>query len=130
MEILVLLFVVAAIVFYLIADPIDHLAESQDSHDPRFRAVKIKPCEQACQAALQCSSIIFLSGQAPKLPLNACDRMTACDCQFRHYADRRQQDDRRSNGYVMRDMYYQGERRSAKRVGRRASDPYSDMVSA
>ena len=41
MEILVLLFVVAAIVFYLIADPIDNLAESQDSHDPRFRAVKI-----------------------------------------------------------------------------------------
>lgn len=130
MEVLVLLFVVVAIVFYLMAEPIDHLADTQDSHDLRYRAVKIKPCEQACQAALQCSPIIFLSGQAPKLPLNACDRMNNCDCQFRHYADRRQQEDRRDAGYTMRDMYYQEERRSAKRIGRRASDRYSDMVSA
>lgn len=130
MEVLVLLFVVVAIVFYLMAEPIDHLADTQGSNDPRYRAVKIKPCEQACQAALQCSPIIFLSRQAPKLPLNACDRMSNCDCQFRHYADRRQQDDRRDTGYAMRDMYYQDERRSAKRVGRRTSDRYSNMVSA
>lgn len=130
MEILVLLFVVVAIVFYLMAEPIDPMADTQDSNDLRYRAVKIKPCEQACQAALQCSPIIFLSGQAPKLPLNACDRMNNCDCQFQHYADRRQQDDRRDASYAMRDMYYQEERRSAKRIGRRASDRYSDMVSA
>lgn len=130
MEVLVLLFMVVAIVFYLIAEPVEHLADSQETNDPRYRAVKIKPCKQSCQAALQCSSIIFLSGRAPKLPLNACDRMTNCDCQFRHYADRRQHDDRRSAGYVMRDIYYQDERRSAKRVGRRASDRLSSMVSA
>lgn len=120
MEILVLLFVVAAIVFYLIAEPVDHLADSRESNDPRYRAVKIQPCKQPCQAALQCSPIIFLSAQAPKLLLNACDQMVDCDCQFRHYADRRQQEDRRNAGYVKHDMYHQGDRRSAKRVGRRA----------
>lgn len=130
MEILVLLFVVAAIVFYLVAEPVDHLADSQDSYDPRYRAVTIKPCKQACQPALRCSSIIFLSAQAPKLPLNACDRIADCDCQFRHYADRRQREDRRDSSYVMRDMFYQNERRAAKRVGRRVSDRYSNMVSA
>lgn len=130
MEILLFLFVaimVGALVFSLTAELAPPDIDVME--DNPYPAVKIQPCKNACQAATQTSQIIFLSSQAPKLPLNACDRIADCDCQFRHYSDRRQHDVRRNTGYVMRDIYYQDERRSAKRVGRRASDRFSSMVS-
>lgn len=123
MEILLFLFVAGALIFYLTAEPAVTNIDGLD--DPRYRAVKVKPCKNACQAASQTTQIIFLASQAPKLPLNACDRIAECDCQFRHFADRRHQEDRRNYSYVMRDMSQHKERRATKRVGRRASDQYS-----
>lgn len=128
MEILILLFVLAAIAWYLMAEPEDSKFERKASDDPRYRAVKIKPCKSPCQAVLQTSQIIFLASQAPKLPLNACDRITVCDCQFRHYLDRRQQEERRNNSYIISDVSEYGDRRSVKHIGRRASDQYSVSV--
>lgn len=123
MEILVLLFVVGAFIFYLTADSASERFTVADEQN--YPAVKVKPCTNACQAAVQTSQLTFLTNQAPRLPLNACDRIGECDCQFRHYADRRQQEDRRDGSYVMRDMYRQEERRGKKRIGRRAADRYS-----
>ncbi|MEX1199986.1 MAG: hypothetical protein WEB02_04285 [Methylophaga sp.] len=124
MELLLLLFVVVALIFYLTAEPAEHLSSKPMPTDRRYRAVKIKPCENACQAAVQTSQIIFLTTRAPRLPLNACDRMVSCDCQFRHFADRRRREDRR-DGYGMRDMYQQNERRAVSRIGRRQADRYN-----
>ncbi|MDT8310040.1 MAG: hypothetical protein RQ732_01220 [Methylophaga sp.] len=98
MEILLFLFVSGALIFYFTAKPATTNIDELD--DPRYRAVKIKPCKNACQAASQTTQIIFLASQAPKLPLNACDRIAECDCQFRHFADRWQQQDRRTDSYV------------------------------
>lgn len=130
MEILILVFVVAAFIFYLTAEPNQTQGRRDFSVESQYPAVKIKPCEHACQAAAQTAQIIFLAANAPKLPLNACDRIGDCDCQFRHYADRRQQEDRRDGSFVMRDLYAQGERRGAKRIGRRASDRFSVALTA
>ncbi len=123
MEMLLFLFVVGALIFYLMAAPKAHKISTLDNH--RYPAVKIRPCKNACQAVTQASQIVFLSSQSPKLPLNACDRIAECDCQFRHFADRRQQEDRREDEYMMHDVFHHRERRDDKRVGRRVSDRYS-----
>lgn len=123
MEILLLLFVIGTLVFYVTAKPAPSNLNALDNH--RYPAVKIRPCDNACQAAKHTSQTIFLSSKAPKLPFNACDRIAECDCQFRHFADRRQQEDRRNYSYVMRDIAQHRERRATKRIGRRVSDRYS-----
>lgn len=123
MEFFVFLFIVGALIFYLTAVPKTPKIYALDNY--RYPAVKIRPCKNACQAATQTSQIVFLALQAPKLPLNACDRIADCDCQFRHFADRRQQEDRRDGDYMMHDVLQHRERRAVKRVGRRVSDEYS-----
>lgn len=123
MEILVLIFVVVAFIFYLTADSKSEKFTVSDEQN--YPAVKIEPCTNSCQAAMHVSQLTFLTNQAPKLPLTACDRIGECDCKYRHYSDRRQQEDRRTDSFAMRDMYQQDERRGKKRVGRRAEDRYS-----
>lgn len=125
MEILLFLLVaivVATLVFFVTTEPAPSNIDVMD--DSPYPAVKIQPCKDACQAASQTAKLIFLTSQAPKLPLNACDRIGECDCQFRHYADRRRHDDRRDGRYAMRDMSQQKDRRIPKHVGRRVSDHY------
>ncbi len=122
MEFFLFLFLVGALIFYVTAVP---KAPKIYALDSRYPAVKIRPCKNACQASTQTSRIIFLALQAPKLPLNACDRIADCDCQFRHFGDRRQQEDRRDGYYMMHDAVQHRERRAPKRVGRRVSDHYS-----
>ncbi|HSG93096.1 MAG TPA: hypothetical protein VK999_05230 [Methylotenera sp.] len=127
MEILLFLMVaiiVGALVFYLTMELPS--PESDVVEDHPYPAVKIQPCKDACQAARKTSQVIFLSTQAPKLPLNACDRIADCGCQFRHFGDRRQHEDRRAVDYVVPEVLQHRDRRAAaKRVGRRVSDQYS-----
>ncbi len=126
MEILLFLFMaimVGVLVFSLttVLEPSD--IEVMEEHP--YPAVKIQPCKNACQAAAQTSQIIFLSSHAPKLPLNACDRIADCGCQFRHFADRRQQEDRREVDYVVPEAIQHRDRRAVRRTGRRVNDKYS-----
>jgi hypothetical protein len=79
-----------------------------------FHAVGVKPGQTCCQAALAIKGQRFLSAEAPKLPLKACD--TACSCVYAHYDDRRSGSDRR--------MRASGTRHDRRRSGgRRATDP-------
>lgn len=126
MEILLFLFVaimVGALVYSLTAELEPPDIDVIEDHP--YPAVKIQPCKNACQAATQTSPIVFLSSQAPKLPLNACDRIADCGCQFRHFGDRRQHEDRREVDYVVPEVIQHRDRRADRRVGRRVSDQYS-----
>jgi len=60
-----------------------------------FHAVAIVPGSNCCQAARQLSGTLFLSTQAPPLPLPHCE-VDACRCRYAHHADRRTGDDRRN----------------------------------
>ncbi len=123
MEILLFLFVaimVGTLVFYVTTEPAPSNIEVMEFHP--YPAVKIQPCKDACQAATQTSQVIFLSTQSPKLPLKACDCFVDCDCQFRHFTDRRQKGERRDGYHMMHNVTQNKERRAAKLVGRRVSD--------
>jgi hypothetical protein len=62
----------------------------------RFRAVRVVPAANACAAARRASQQRVLLTAAPRLPLEACDRIMRCRCRFKHYGDRRCGDDRRA----------------------------------
>lgn len=72
-------------------------ADSQGP-DTTYHAVSIVYAANACKAARDMEGRRFLSGVAPKLPLDRCD-VTACKCRFAHHNDRRRGTDRR-NPYV------------------------------
>lgn len=59
-----------------------------------YHAVAIVPALGCCKAATELKGRRFLSAEAPKIPLAACDAAT-CKCRFNHYDDRRDERDRR-----------------------------------
>lgn len=61
----------------------EHLRGSNPWH-----AVSIQPGAKRCEAATALLGRRFLSSEAPRLPLAACDE-PACQCRFRKYDDRR-----------------------------------------
>jgi hypothetical protein len=91
-------------------------------HKHPYAAVRIKPHQHACNTAFDMSHRVFLVSEAPKLPLNGCDKTESCRCGYVHYDDRRLGRDRRGESIVMRDAYSKKERRSEERQGRRKRD--------
>jgi hypothetical protein len=83
-------------------------------HD--YRAVSIVPGSCACAAALNLKGKRSLPEQLPGLPLPGCNAET-CGCKFKHYADRRDRDDRRSvyTGMQSTQRAATGERRNDAR---------------
>ena len=67
----------------------------EDSTRSDYHAVSIKFDRNACKAAQKISGRRFLSGAAPRLPLQECD-VPECNCRFAHHKDRRSSTDRRS----------------------------------
>ena len=57
-----------------------------------YHAVSIVPGGRHCRACLHVEGLRFLSGDAPSLPLPACDMACdmACGCVYQHHADRRE----------------------------------------
>ena len=88
-----------------------------------YAAVKIDPCDFPCSPAFDSAARIFLSRDAPTLPLNNCDRTSRCRCKYIHYDDRRQNhEDRRSGSLVMQDVFNGENRRMNSKRGRRKDD--------
>jgi len=54
----------------------------------RWHAVAIVGTTTCCAAARACKDSRFLSVEAPRLPLAACDA-SCCDCRYVHFEDRR-----------------------------------------
>lgn len=92
--------------------------EGETQH--RWRAVSIIPGERCCRSAQRCGSHRWLSTQAPRLPLPACDA-AVCDCRYRHHPDRRSRSRRRVDREEIARHFEGTDRRRADR-GRRASD--------
>lgn len=62
----------------------------------KYHAVSIEPSLLAptCPALHGIENVRFLANEAPMIPLPECDQGRACDCRYKHFDDRRQ-DERR-----------------------------------
>lgn len=95
----------------------------------RHTAVEIVPHEDgSCEAARSLVGTRFLSAEAPRFPLQGCDR-PQCDCTYRHHPDRRMDIRRAADlGFTVlsRMLFRDANRRNAKTPGRRATDRGSE----
>ncbi len=82
----------------------------------RYHAVAVKSSDIACSASRQLKSHVFLSAEAPQIPLTECSSAEICDCTYEHYDDRRRHG--RRNLFATKKPA--SDRRS--RRGRRATD--------
>lgn len=77
----------------------------------RFHAVSIQPCSHACNAARKISHKRFLANEVSSLPIAGCDA-SRCQCTYKHYADRRQRQERRHASLAMEHIYSRHEHRA------------------
>jgi len=54
-----------------------------------WHAVSIATNKRCCQASIAAKSRRFLSGEAPRLPLEGCSQPKKCICVYKHFNDRR-----------------------------------------
>lgn len=94
---------------------------------PSFRSVSIVAGENACEAVRKLRGVRFLCKEAPLVPLADCDAR-CCECHYRHFSDRRQEDRRDLYGRHIT-TYLGQERRTRKRDRRRDYAPTIRMVS-
>jgi hypothetical protein len=57
--------------------------------EPGYHSVVIDCGEEGCAAALAREGTVYLSSEAPLIPLPECDQSRCC-CRYRHRQDRRQ----------------------------------------
>ena len=90
--------------------------------DPTYPAVSVDPSPGACCEAVQeFAEKRFLISDAPVLPLDACDRFAQCQCRYKKWVDRRQED-RRFIVAGMAGQYFKGDEQRALKRGRRNTD--------
>lgn len=94
-------------------------ARAQRRSGQHWHAVSITGPSSACAAAQACKGKRYLSGEAPRLPLEGCDA-ARCECRYRHFADRRG-DPRREDETAAKQQAGKGNDRRTSR-GRRATD--------
>ena len=85
-----------------------------------FHGIEIVPGGNACKDAQSISHKRFLSDEAPRLPLDQCERPQGCDCKYKHFVDRRTDEARRASDAGLPQNDYPEEKR--QRVGRRITD--------
>lgn len=72
------------------------MSKPKPKHAP-YRAVSIHPSAVgSCEASHAIEDQRFLSSEAPLLPLHGCSDPNGCRCKYKHWDDRRQEDDRRT----------------------------------
>ena len=89
--------------------------------DTKWRSVKIRPGLISCDRVAETAGIVFLSQEAPTLPLENCTE-TECRCHYIFLDDRRSGTDRRIELGKLDQFFptYEGERRQVE--GRRFAD--------
>jgi hypothetical protein len=87
-----------------------------------WHAVSVVTGRWCCEAARGQLGTRYLSREAPRLPLDACNSPESCSCMYRHHADRRAPTPRRKDDVmgVRRTTTTANDRRSLR--GRRAED--------
>jgi hypothetical protein len=86
----------------------------------RYHCVSVVAGAKACPAALELRDTRLLSADAPRLPLDACDRPSDCDCRYQHFDDRRAGPRRAGERGGFADPWMNTERRRSR--GRRSTD--------
>lgn len=121
MRYLFLLLVVAAVAaaFFWFRKKYPTTADSRPASN-RFHAVTIRFRPGACPAVQALAKTRFLAKEAPRLPLDECTVPT-CQCEYKHYDDRRDDEDRREES-VAGALRYEGEQRRHSRRDRRKSN--------
>jgi hypothetical protein len=74
-----------------------------------------------CRAAMACAGKRYLSSDAPRLPLPACDART-CKCRYEHHEDRRNAARRASDVVGQHSLRTWNGKEQRGRSGRRATD--------
>jgi len=87
----------------------------------KYHAVRVIPCDKACDTARLISSKIFLTNELSQLPLESCQKTNECTCIFKHYDDRRADESRRNDSVIFQDTF-SGENHRMKKRGRRGDD--------
>ena len=124
---------VMAVIVFLLFRPYDYGAGHEapadaaggavgnDSDDTRWRSVKVRPGLIACRYATDLQDHVFLSREAPELPLPNCGERD-CRCHYVFHDDRRSGIDRRAQLDRL-ERLLSGRRDDRRRSpGRRASD--------
>lgn len=93
---------------------------------PPYRAVEIRCTANSCEAAKALSGQRHLCREAPLLPLVSCDRPDRCECQYRHFDDRRAGSRRTSDATGVHQVRNGAEERRQMH-GRRAEDRAEDF---
>ncbi len=94
--------------------------EPDDGADTRYRAVQVRPGLIACDRVASISGELFLSREAPELPLPNCTEAT-CTCHYVFQDDRRSGLDRRVElAKLRKKLLPEFDRRRSP--GRRAND--------
>jgi hypothetical protein len=78
------------------AQPARAKAPAKKNRRRNFKGAAINPCDDACPAAKALASRRYLVEEAPRLPLEGCDRIATCECKYHNYPDRRHDDERRN----------------------------------
>ncbi len=89
-----------------------------------FRAVKIVPATVACEAAKLLADTVYLTREAPLLPLTDCSNSTTCACKYKHLQDRRSQL-RRDSDNGLPEKFVDDERRMTRDRRRGEVDVWS-----
>lgn len=92
--------------------------EKKPARPKRYQSVSVVCGSKCCAAVKMLSAERFLAGSAPALPLASCTVPEQCNCCFRKYDDRRD-DNRRLPGEMTR--WYGGTEKRLSR-GRRQVD--------
>jgi hypothetical protein len=91
------------------------------SSETRWRSVRIRPGLMTCASVTSISDQVFLSRDAPPLPLKGCGEKD-CNCHYIFLDDRRSGSERRIDLGRLGEFFpdYEGERRQVR--GRRLAD--------
>jgi hypothetical protein len=89
---------------------------------PAYKAVSVVAKKgQCCEAVLEYVGKRFLASEVTTLPIDACDRYAQCQCRYKKWDDRRQ-DERRFGVAGMANQYFHGDEKRSQRRGRRKTD--------
>lgn len=105
----------------------DRIARRAESaSEKQFHAVSVSLGANCCDAIKQFTDTRFLTTEAPKLPLEACDK-TQCSCRFRRHADRRRESRRLADsGVFTMPVAFKGDEQRAGRGRRKSDDKLTD----
>ena len=97
-------------------------ADREPSTDAQWRSVRIRPGLISCDRVANLADQVFLSKEAPELPLPNCTERD-CRCHYVFLDDRRSGIDRRSELEQLEEHPASGEGDRRRSPGRRIDDP-------